>query len=60
MGKIGPKFSQIVSVRLEGGDPPSKAVSLTAFSVFFFKNPGHGIRPIGGYPPIADRTFSKN
>ena len=35
MRKIGPKFSQIVSVRLEGGDPPSKAVSLTAFSVFF-------------------------
>ena len=34
MGKIGPKFSQIVSIRLEGGTPP-KAVSLTAFSQFF-------------------------
>ena len=34
MGKIGPKFSQIVSVRLEGGDPPH-AISLTAFSQLF-------------------------
>ena len=32
------KFSQIVSVKLEGGDPPipPKAVSLTAFSQVFF------------------------
>ena len=39
MSKIGPKFSQIVSVRLEGGDPPPKAVSLTAFSQFFLTPP---------------------
>ena len=36
MGKKGLTFSQIVLVRLEGGDPPPKAVSLTAFSQFFF------------------------
>ena len=36
--KNGSKFSQIEVVRLRGGDPPSppKAVSLTAFSQFFF------------------------
>ena len=35
-GKRGLRFSQIVSVRLEGGDPPpKKAVSLTAFTVSF-------------------------
>ena len=43
MGKIGPKFSQIVLVRLEGGDPPPKAVSLTAFSVFFLTLPLIGL-----------------
>ena len=35
-GKKGLKFSQMVLVRLEGGDPPPKAVSLTTFSQFFF------------------------
>ena len=43
--KNGSKFSQIEVVRLRGGDPPSppKAVSLTAFSQFFF-NPS--LKPI--------------
>ena len=35
---MGQNFHKIEAVRLEGGDPPSppKAVSLTAFSQFFF------------------------
>ena len=39
--KNGSKFSQIEAVRLEGVDPPSppKAVSLTAFSQFFYAFP---------------------
>ena len=38
MRKIGPKFSQIVSVRLEGGwpPPPPKPGNPAAFSQFFF------------------------
>ena len=38
-GKKGLKFSQIEVVRLRGSDPPTtpKAVSLTAFSQFFFE-----------------------
>ena len=39
MGKIGPKFSQIVSVRLEGGDPPKKNGHSDCFSQFFFTPP---------------------
>ena len=36
---MGQNFHKIEAVRLEGGDPPSppKAVSLTAFSQFFFE-----------------------
>ena len=38
MDKMGQNFHKIEAVRLEGVDPPSppKAVSLTAFSQFFF------------------------
>ena len=35
MDKMGQNFHKIEAVRLEGGDPPP-AVSLTAFSRFFF------------------------
>ena len=31
MGKIGPKFSQIVSVRLEGGDPLADSPAVFRF-----------------------------
>ena len=36
MDKMGQNFHKIEAVRLEGGDPPPKAVSLTAFFPFFF------------------------
>ena len=36
MGKIGPKFSHLVTVRAEGGADPPLTVSLTVKRPFFF------------------------
>ena len=35
MGKIGPKFSHLLTVRAEGADPPPLTASLTVKRPFF-------------------------
>ena len=43
MGKIGPKFSHLLTVMAEGGEPPSRPpplmVSLTVKRPFFYDSP---------------------
>ena len=60
-GKNGSKFSQIVSVRLEGGDPPPFGQPVR-FSHIFYAFPGAIDEEMGGWnhlsnlPPSVGKT----